>query len=106
MCVQPACLKESDGGVYITVYAVPRASKTEIVDLHDDKCRIRVKAPPVDGEANAALVKALAKVFRIPQKSVILSKGLKGKTKVFLLQGLVLEQVKSVLEKIFSGKAR
>lgn len=93
-------------GVFLSVYAVPRSSKTEIIDLHEDRCRIKVKAPPVDGEANAALVEALAKIFKISKKSVILDKGQKGKIKVFLLQGIDLEVANSVLEKVFSAKAR
>ncbi|MFZ5949659.1 MAG: DUF167 domain-containing protein [Candidatus Rifleibacteriota bacterium] len=100
------CLKQAQNGVLISVYAVPRSSKTEIVDLYEDKCRIRVKAPPFDGEANSALIEALAKLFRIPKKSVILDKGQKGKTKVFLLSGLNISEADSVLTDKLSGKER
>ncbi|MDN5278928.1 MAG: uncharacterized protein PWR01_2893 [Clostridiales bacterium] len=100
------CLKETKDGVLLSIYAVPRSSKTEIIDLHDDRCRMKVKAPPVDGEANTALKEALAKIFSIPKKSVILEKGQKGKNKVFLLHGLTLKQANSVLEENFSQKAR
>lgn len=98
------CLKQAEKGVCLSVYAVPRSSRTQIVDLHEDKCRIKVKAPPVDGEANSALTEALAKIFRIPKKSVILEKGQKGKTKVFLLVGLDIAQANSVLAEIFARK--
>ncbi|GAB4280609.1 MAG: hypothetical protein Kow0029_25230 [Candidatus Rifleibacteriota bacterium] len=100
------CLQNTEGGVLLSIYAVPRSSKTEIVDLHGDKCRIKVKAPPVDGEANSALIEALAKLFRIPKKSVILNKGQKGKHKVFLLKGIDLEQASQVLGGCLSGKER
>lgn len=100
------CLKQAETGVYLSVYAVPRSSKTEIVDLHEDRCKIRVKAPPVDGEANSALSEALAKIFRIPKKSVILDKGSKGKNKTFLLVGVNIAEANLILTEILSGKAR
>lgn len=100
------CLKKAENGIYLSVYAVVRSSRTEIVDLHQEKCRIKVKAPPVDGEANSALTEALAKFFRIPKKSVILEKGHKGKSKVFFLAGLGLEEAESLLQAIFAGKER
>lgn len=100
------CLKQTETGVNLSVYAVPRASRTEIVDLHQDRCRIRVKAPPVDGEANSALVTALAKIFRISKKSVILESGSRGKNKIFLLTGVNIAEANSILEEILSGKVR
>ena len=101
-----ACLRESSDGVSFSVYATPRASKTEIVDMREEQCRIRVKAPPVDGEANTALVNTLAKIFGISKKSVILEKGQKGKNKVFSLKNLSLEQANLILERILSKKER
>lgn len=100
------CLKQTNDGVCFSVYAVPRSAKTEIVDLHEDRCRIKVKAPPVDGEANSALITAIAKIFRIPKKSVILDKGSRGKNKMFLLVGLDIAEANSILAGILSGKAR
>jgi hypothetical protein len=86
------CIKETSKGVELRIYATPRASKTEIVDLMQDKCRIRVKAPPVEGEANSALIKFLAKTFGISKSKVILVKGQKSKTKCFCLMGIELSE--------------
>ena len=100
------CLKETKEGVLLFIQAVPRASKTEIVDIKQDRCRIRVKAPPVDGAANKALIAALAKIFKLSKKSVIIDKGLKGKQKTFHLHGITLENATRILEDNFKERAK
>jgi len=42
-------------GSLVTVWAVPRASRTEIVGLHDDALRVRLAVPPEAGKANREL---------------------------------------------------
>lgn len=93
-----SCLKECEKGIELRVYATPRASKTEIVDLIQDKCRIRVKAPPVEGEANLALIKFLARTFGLGKSSVALVKGQKSKNKCFFLKGIALPEAIKILE--------
>lgn len=97
-------VKETPQGAVLMVLAVPRSSKTEIVEIIQDRCKIKIKAPPVDGEANSALVEALSKTFKIPKKSVVLEKGQTGKQKSFLLQGLTKEIVCQTVEGILSQK--
>jgi hypothetical protein len=64
-----------------------------------------VKAPPVEGKANKALIAALAKLFKLPKKAVILDKGTTGKNKVFILKEISLEKANSILEKELTAKA-
>ena len=106
----PACLKEGKGGVRISVLAVPKARITEIVDLSDNRCKIRVKAPPVKGEANLALIEFLAGVFGLTKRQVSLEHGSRGKQKVFLLNGISLGNAGKILGMILdspiSGKEK
>ncbi|MDH5805378.1 MAG: DUF167 family protein, partial [Gemmatimonadota bacterium] len=37
----------------LPIHVQPRASKTEVVGLHGEAVKIRIKSPPVDGAANA-----------------------------------------------------
>ena len=99
-------VKETPQGTILMVLAVPRSSRTEIVEIQQNRCKIKVKAPPVDGEANSALVEALAKIFKIPKKSVILEKGQTGKQKSFLLLGLTKEYVCETVESIISSRSK
>jgi uncharacterized protein (TIGR00251 family) len=61
----------------------PRSSKNEIVGkLPDGTLKIKLKAPPVDGEANAELIKFLSKEWGVPRSNINIVKGLASKTKL------------------------
>ncbi|WP_211827524.1 DUF167 family protein [Kistimonas asteriae] len=54
----------------IACHLQPRASKDEFAGLHGDSLKVRIKAPPVEGKANAYLMKFLAKCFGVPRRNV------------------------------------
>jgi uncharacterized protein (TIGR00251 family) len=64
------------------VRVVPRASRSEVVGLHDGALRVRVAAPPVEGAANQELVKFLSKRLKIPRASLTLISGANSKNKI------------------------
>ena len=74
-------LLEKDGSIFFDVRVVPRASGTEIVGEHGGALKIRIAAPPVDGAANAELIRFLAKRFGIPRSNVEIVAGKSSKTK-------------------------
>ncbi len=53
----------------------PRASKDEFAGQHGDSIKIRIKAPPVDGKANAYLIGFLAKQFGVPKRDISIISG-------------------------------
>lgn len=73
---------ERDGNLYLTVRVVPRASRNEITGFHDGALRVRLTAPPVDGAANAELIKVLAKAFDVPPRDVSIIGGQTAKLKL------------------------
>lgn len=58
-----------------------KASKDAIIGQHDGRLKISVKAAPENGQANARVVKFLAKYFGVPQKNVEIIRGHKNKYK-------------------------
>lgn len=66
----------------LEIIVVPRASKTEIVDYAGEALKIRLKAPPVDGEANAELIRFLSKHFEIPKSRITIIRGETSKKKL------------------------
>ena len=63
------------------VRVVPRASKSEIVGPHDGALKIRIASPPVDGAANAELIKLLAKHFGVSKGDIEIIAGQTSKNK-------------------------
>jgi uncharacterized protein (TIGR00251 family) len=61
--------------VSISVKAVPRAARDEIVGWLDGALKIRVAAPPQDGRANAALESLLAATLGLRKSAVRVAAG-------------------------------
>ncbi len=89
---------ESNGSITFSVRVVPRASKSEIVGEHDGALRVRIASPPVDGAANAELIKLLAKQFGVSKSNVEIIGGQTSKTKQIRITGITSEQIASVLK--------
>ena len=53
----------------------PGAKRTEVAGQHGDALKIRLAAPPVDGKANAELLRYLAAAFGVPLRQVTLVRG-------------------------------
>lgn len=65
----------------------PRASRDEIGIWQGDVLRVRVAAPPVDGKANAAIERLLAKTLGLPKTSVRVIAGAQRREKTVAIEG-------------------
>ncbi|MEW6595248.1 MAG: DUF167 domain-containing protein [Thermodesulfobacteriota bacterium] len=93
-----------DGAVLLTVHVQPKASRTRVAGLHGEKAvKICITAPPVDGQANEALVKFLAKLFRLPQSAISIETGHQGRSKLFRLTGITLADAARLLAPLLPG---
>jgi uncharacterized protein (TIGR00251 family) len=86
----------TEGGVTFPVRVQPRASRSGLAGEVDGALRIRLAAPPVDGEANEELVKFLAKLLDIPRRQVEIISGQKSKNKVVRVTGISAEACKKL----------
>ena len=66
---------ENPQGIRLRIFLQPKASRDQLVGLHDNELKIAITAPPVDGQANAHLLKYLSKLFKVPKSSIVLEKG-------------------------------
>lgn len=66
----------------IYVKVSPRSSKNEVTKIAEGEYKVKLTAPPVDGEANAMLIKVLAEYFNISKGSLIIIGGKSAKTKI------------------------
>lgn len=72
----------------LNVRLQPRAKRTELVGVRDGVLIARVSAPPVDGKANAALCKLLAKRLGVPPSTVAVIRGQSARDKVVSVAGV------------------
>jgi uncharacterized protein (TIGR00251 family) len=66
---------------------VSRASRSEIVGEYDGALKVRIAAKPIEGAANRALQRLLAKIFKLPQNAVEIVSGTNSKRKVVRIDG-------------------
>ncbi len=87
-------LHDGKHGAALTVRVTPRASRTSFGGvLEDGTVRIRISAPPLDGRANAALIKFIAKVLGVNRSRVEIVAGEKGLDKILSIIDLNAEEV-------------
>jgi uncharacterized protein (TIGR00251 family) len=76
-------LHDGKNGAAIAVRVTPRSSKNEISEiLNDGTVKIRLTAPPVEGQANQALVQFLAKILEVAPGRVEVVAGQSGRDKL------------------------
>jgi uncharacterized protein (TIGR00251 family) len=69
----------------LEVKVKPGARVDELTALADGTWQARVKAPPVDGKANAAVIELIAAHFGLRKAQVTLKSGASSRRKLFLV---------------------
>lgn len=90
-------IEQRGDAVRLTVRVQPRASRSEIAGVHGDALRVRLAAPPVDGEANVELVRFLARQVGIPRSQVRIVTGETSRQKVVEFEDVRVDAVRSAL---------
>jgi uncharacterized protein len=81
----------------IRVRVQPRASQNEIVGERDGTLIVRLNAAPVEGKANEALCRLLARHLGVGRRSVEVLRGARSRDKVVLVRGLSEQALRSVV---------
>ena len=68
-------VEQTEQGLRLRIFLQPKAAKDHIVGLHGDELKISITAPPIDGQANAHLLKS----------AIILEKGELNRHKQILI---------------------
>lgn len=80
-------------GCVISLTAVPRSPANRVEIDMSGSIRVRITAPPVDGAANARLIKYLAAVLDVPTSTLSVLSGAQARQKRVLAKGIDDEAV-------------
>jgi uncharacterized protein (TIGR00251 family) len=72
--------------LYLHLRVQPRASRDEFVAPYGEQYKLRITAPPIEGKANAHLIRFLAKAFGVGKEQVTLISGESCKNKGFRIE--------------------
>ena len=90
-------ISASPDGTFVDIRVIPRASKSAIAGTRDNAILVRLNAPPVDGAANAELVRLLAGVLGLPQRNVEIVSGERSRGKRVRISGRTVAEVERLL---------
>jgi len=74
----------------VKIYLQPKASKNEIMGPYRDGIKVKITAPPIEGKANEALIRFLAKELGVSPSSIEIIKGHHSREKTLKISGTEL----------------
>ena len=83
--------------VLLSVRVQPRASRNAILGWYQDVLRVAVTAPPVEGEANQALTRLLARALGVAPSGVNVVRGQRSRDKLVRVEGVSDSQLRTRL---------
>lgn len=87
----------TETAIIFKVYLQPRASQEGIDGLMGDAVKVRIAAPPVEGKANKALQRFLAKRLAIPPSQIEIIAGQRSRNKLLRITGVSREAAQEIL---------
>ncbi len=81
----------------LDLLVVPRSSRTSVGPMVGDRLRVAVTAPPVDGEANAAVIDAVAQALGVRRSAVRIAHGERGRRKTLVVEGADAAALRALL---------
>ena len=78
----------------IRVHVIPNAKMDKVVGKHGDAIKIKLRAPAIEGKANAALRRFMAEKLGIPQRAIVLERGERSRDKVIRIDQLSDEDIR------------
>jgi uncharacterized protein (TIGR00251 family) len=85
-------------GVTVSLYVQPNAPKSEIIGEHNNSLKIKIKATPVEGKANDAIVEFFSDLLEIPKSRLEILRGDQSRLKILLVRGWTADQIKTALK--------
>jgi uncharacterized protein len=75
-------------------HIVPNARQNKVMGEHGTAIKIKLRAPALEGKANAALRSFLAEELKVSERNIVLERGHKSRDKVIRVEGLSEEDVR------------
>lgn len=95
-------LHDGKTGSALAIRITPRSSRNEIFEiLEDGTVKVRLTAPPVEGQANQLLIRFLADILDISQSRLEIVAGATGREKIVAIEDMDSKTVhKKIIENL------
>jgi uncharacterized protein (TIGR00251 family) len=85
-------------GVRISVRVQPRARRDELVEMRDGVLVVRVAAPALEGRANGAVCRLLARRLQVAPSRITVVRGQRSRDKLIHIEGIDQSRVDAALK--------
>jgi uncharacterized protein (TIGR00251 family) len=78
--------------IFINIKTKPGSKREGISSINDDEICVNIRAPPVEGKANSAIIKYFSDIFDLSKSSIAIEKGETNKNKIISVDGSYTEE--------------
>ena len=93
-------LRESKKGLIFDIQVIPHASRAEIAGVQEGAFKVKVTAPPVEGAANEACIKLLARELGLKKSQMEISSGAKSRKKTVMIKDISKAELETKINNI------
>lgn len=94
----------ADGSLSLFLHVQPKSSRNRVAGLHGQAIKLCITAPPVDGRANEAIIRFIAKLLGISRANVRMGSGETSRGKRLVLTGIPAAEVEAILAPLLLEK--
>ena len=92
------CVKESKNGLTFDIQVTPRATRAGIAGVQDEALKVKVTALPVEGAANDACIKLLAKELGLKKSQMEIFVGTKSRRKTVIVKDITRAELEKKIQ--------
>ena len=93
-------LRESKKSLTFDIQVIPHASRMEIAGVQEGAFKVKVTAPPVEGAANEACIKLLARELGLKKSQMEISSGAKSRKKTVMIKDISKAELETKINNI------
>ena len=84
--------------IKISLHVIPNAKKNSIIGEHNNRLKVKISSPPVDGSANKEVKSFFAKLLGISKSKIEISKGEKSRDKEIIIKNYEKQHLNKLTE--------
>lgn len=65
--------------------------------------KVRLAAPPVDGEANEELIRLMSRLFNVSRSQIVIRSGQTSRNKLIVVEGISVNDAEQALQSTFGN---
>ena len=93
-------LRDSKRGLTFDIQVIPHASRAEIAGVQEGAFKVKVTAPPMEGAANEACIKLLARELGLKKSQMEISSGAKSRKKTVMIKDISKAELETKINNI------